>query len=120
VADETYAIPVAQVEATLDCPSARVKSTDGQEVLVREEDQIPLIRLRDLLGLSGLGPTSLAVLVESHGKEIGVVVDKILEYREVVVKSFRSALRGLKGLGGVTILGDGVVVPILDLETLLP
>ena len=120
VADETYAIPVAQVGATLDCPSARVKSTDGQEVLVREEDQIPLIRLRDLLGLSGLGPTSLAVLVKSHGKEIGVVVDKILEYREVVVKSFRSALRGLKGLGGVTILGDGVVVPILDLETLLP
>lgn len=49
-----------------------------------------------------------------------MVVDKILEYREVVVKSFRSALRGLKGLSGVTILGDGVVVPILDLETLLP
>jgi len=48
------------------------------------------------------------------------MVDKILEYREVVVKSFRSPLRGLKGLGGMTILGDGVVVPILDLETLLP
>lgn len=120
VADETYAIPVAQVRATADCPPERVKPVDGREVLVRGEDQIPLVPLRGLVGLPGPGTSSLAVLVESRGKETGVIVDKILEYREVVVKSFRSPLRGLKGLGGVTILGDGIVVPILDLDTLLP
>lgn len=120
VADETYAIPVAQVRAIADCPPERVRPVDGREVLVRGEDQIPLVPLRDLVGLPGPGTSSLAVLVESHGKETGVIVDKILEYREVVVKSFRSPLRGLKGLGGVTILGDGIVVPILDLDTLLP
>jgi two-component system chemotaxis sensor kinase CheA len=120
VADETYAIPVVQVGATLDCPPDRVRWVDGQEVLMRPEDQIPLVHLRNLLGLPGGGPASLAVLVESHEKKTGLIVDKILEYREVVVKTFRSPLRGLKGLGGVTILGDGVVVPILDLESLLP
>lgn len=120
VADETYAIPVAHVAATLDCPPRRIKPVDGGEVLVREEGQVLLIHLRDLVGLPKSGLASLAVLVKSKGKEIGVIVDKILEYREVVVKAFRSPLRGLKGLGGVTILGDGVVVPILDLETLLP
>jgi two-component system chemotaxis sensor kinase CheA len=120
VSDEMYAIPVAQVGATLDCPRDRIRSMDGRQVLIREEEKIPLVPLRDLLGLPGGGPASLAVLVESRGKETGLVVDKILEYREVVVKSFRSPLRGVKGLGGVTILGDGVVVPILDLETLLP
>jgi two-component system, chemotaxis family, sensor kinase CheA len=120
VSDEMYAIPVAQVGATLDCPRDRIRSMDGREVLIREEEKIPLVHLRGLLGLPQGGPASLAVLVESHGKETGLVVDKILEYREVMVKSFRSPLRGLKGLGGVTILGDGVVVPILDLETLLP
>ncbi len=120
VADETYAIPVAQVRATVDCPWERIRRVDGREVLVREEDQLPLVHLRGLLDLPELLTSSLAVLVESRGKEVGLVVDRILEYREVVVKSFRSPLRGLKGLGGMTILGDGAVVPILDLETLLP
>lgn len=120
VADERYAIPVAHVTATLACPPDRVIAVGGGTVLVREDGQIPLVYLRDLVNLPGSGPALLAVLVESKGKEIGVVVDKILEYREVVVKSFRSPLRGLKGLGGMTILSDGAVVPILDLETLLP
>lgn len=120
VADETYAIPVTQVRATADCPRKRVKRVDGREVLVREEDPLPLVHLRSLVDLPEHPTGSFAVLVESRGKEVGVVVDRIVEYREVVVKSFRSPLGGLKGLGGVTILGDGAVVPILDLETLLP
>jgi two-component system, chemotaxis family, sensor kinase CheA len=120
VADELYAIPVAQVRATADCPRERVRRVDGREVLVREEDQLPLVHLRVLLDLPELLTSSMAVLVESRGKEVGVMVDRILEYREVVAKSFRSPLRGLKGLGGMTILGGGVVVPILDPETLLP
>jgi two-component system chemotaxis sensor kinase CheA len=88
--------------------------------LFRGEDEIPVFRLRRLLVLPESAMSPLVVLVDSKGTDVGLMVDKILEYREVVVKSFRSPLRGLKGLGGMTILGDGVVVPILDLETLLP
>ena len=120
VVHETYAIPVSQVRATLDCPPDRMRSVDGQDVLVRGEEQIPLIHLRTVLGLPEFPGKSLAVLVASKERQIGLLVDGILEYREVVVKTFRSPLRGLKGLGGMTILGDGAVVPILDLETLLP
>lgn len=120
VAEETYAFPVAQVRATVDCPPESVRHVDGRELLIRGKARIPLLRLRSLLGLPELFTSSLAVLVEARGREVGVVVDKILEYREVVVKSLRSPLRRLRGLGGVTILGDGAVVPIVDLETLLP
>ncbi len=120
VGDETYAIPVTQVRATLDCPPGRIRPTDGREILFRGEDEIPVFRLRRLLALPESAMSPLVVLVDSKGTDVGLMVDKILEYREVVVKSFRSPLRGLKGLGGMTILGDGVVVPILDLETLLP
>ncbi|MFQ5847615.1 MAG: chemotaxis protein CheA [Candidatus Methylomirabilales bacterium] len=120
VGDETYAIPVTQVRATLDCPPEKVRPMGGREVLIRNEAQVPVVQLRGLVGFPILVTASLVVVVESRGKEVGVLVDKILEYREVVVKSFRSPLRGLKGLGGMTILGDGLVVPILDFETLLP
>jgi two-component system chemotaxis sensor kinase CheA len=120
VSDETYAIPVTQVRATLDCPPGRIRPTDGREILFRGEDQIAVFRLRRLLDLPESAMSPFVVLVDSKGKDVGMMVDKILEYREVVVKSFRSPLRGFKGIGGMTILGDGVVVPILDVETLLP
>ncbi|MFQ5657874.1 MAG: chemotaxis protein CheA [Candidatus Methylomirabilales bacterium] len=119
VSDEIYAFPVTQVRGTFDCPIENVGHADGREVFIRGENQIPLARLRSLLHLPELPPSSFGVLVEVNGREVGVMVDKIIAHREVVVKSFRSPLRRLKGLGGVTILEDGTVVLIVDLENLL-
>ena len=120
VADETYALPINQVRAILDCPLQEIESLGGRPVLNREGKQIPLIKLRTLLGLPDSPTLSLALLVEVQGEEVGVVVDKILGSQEVVAKSLRSPLRGLRGLAGVTILGGGEVVLILDLQTFLP
>jgi chemotaxis protein histidine kinase CheA len=53
-----------------------------------------------------------------RGRIVGVVVDRMVGYREVVVKSLGKSLRGVRGIAGVTILGDGSTVLILDLNTL--
>jgi two-component system chemotaxis sensor kinase CheA len=53
-----------------------------------------------------------------RGRLVGLVVDRLLGYREAVVKSLGKALKGLRGFAGVTILGDGSTVLILDINTL--
>jgi two-component system, chemotaxis family, sensor kinase CheA len=57
-------------------------------------------------------------LCQMRGRLVGLVVDRLLGYREAVVKSLGKALKGLRGFAGVTILGDGSTVLILDINTL--
>jgi two-component system chemotaxis sensor kinase CheA len=120
VADETYALALNQVRAIFDCPPEEVESLGNRQVLRRGDKEIPLIELKSLLGLPDSSAPSAVLLVEVRGEEVGVVVDKVLGAQEVVAKSLRSPLGRLRGLAGVTILGGGEVVLILDLQTLLP
>ena len=61
----------------------------------------------------------LALLVESTSGKCAMIVDRLLEQREIVIKSTGSHLRYVKGISGITIMGDGSVIPILNLEELL-
>jgi two-component system chemotaxis sensor kinase CheA len=59
------------------------------------------------------------VMVEKHGQYIGIVVDELLGKQEVIVKSFKSKLLdNARGFAGATILGDGSVILIIDVNSL--
>ena len=64
---------------------------------------------------SGLCPV---IVTETEGKKIGVIVDEILRVEQIYVKPLGSPLDRVDGLYGVTILGDGRIVLVLDLERL--
>ena len=120
VGGERYAIPVSSVEQIMEIPSGTIQRSQGQEMVARDGVLIPLLHLRRLLGCAETdpGPGCLVVLCEMRGRLVGLVVDRFIGYREVVVKSLGKALKGLRGFAGVTILGDGSTVLILDLNTL--
>lgn len=122
VGDERYAIPVSHVEQTLQVAPHEIQRSQGQEVVAREGVLVPLLRLDRALGARRAGPADggplHAILAEIRGRLVGVVVDGILGYRDAVVKPLGKALRGLRGFAGVTILGDGTMVLIIDLNTL--
>ncbi len=119
VGAERYALPVSCVEQILELPRDAVHRAQGQELLSRDGSLIPLMRLRRVLGCPEDPDAPLVVvLCEVRGRLAGVAVDRLVGYREVVVKSLGKALRGLRGFAGVTILGDGSAVLILDLNTL--
>jgi two-component system chemotaxis sensor kinase CheA len=117
---ERYAIPVTSVEQILEVPAVEIQRSQGQEMIASDGALIPLLYLQPVLGSpeTALGPTRLVVLCAVRGRLSGVVVDRFVGYREVVVKSLGRALKGLRGFAGVTILGDGSTVLILDLNTL--
>jgi len=76
---------------------------------------LPLRRLGELLHIPDCAPQPRhALVVRRNGQPFGLCVDDVLGHEEVVVKPLPAALRGTPGLAGVTILGEGQVVLILD------
>jgi len=120
VGDELYALPVSAVEQILEIGSDEIQHAQGQDVIARDGALLPLLSLRQLLGAPALPPTAtrLVVVCEMRGRLVGLAVDRFVGYREAVVKALDKALKGVRGFAGVTILGDGSTVLILDLNTL--
>ena len=77
---------------------------------------VPVVELRTRLGLpiAPLTPQSRVIMVEVHGRLFGLLVDWLVGVQEIVVKPLDESLRGSRVLSGLTILGQGRVVPILD------
>jgi two-component system chemotaxis sensor kinase CheA len=120
VGGERYALPVSYVEQILEVGAEEIQRSQGQEMAARDGLLIPLVRLGQILGCPerDASPRQLLVLCEMRGRLVGLAVDRLVGYREVVVKSLGKALKGLRGFAGVTILGDGSTVLILDINTL--
>ncbi|MFD1704231.1 chemotaxis protein CheW [Methylopila henanensis] len=118
---ETFAIPQLSV---LELVRTRrggehVIERIGDTSLLRLRDRLlPLVRLRDLLGLAPQ-PADAAedvfVVISQVGDDIfGIVVDDVLHTEEIVVKPMASRLNHIALFSGTTILGDGSVILILD------
>jgi two-component system chemotaxis sensor kinase CheA len=120
VGGERYALPVSYVEQILEVPADDIQRSQGQELIARDGILLPLVRLGRILGCpqEGSRTNPLVVLCMIRGRLMGVAVDRMVGYREVVVKSLGKALKGVRGFAGVTILGDGSTVLILDINTL--
>ncbi len=120
IGEERYALPVSAVEQILEIGSHEIQHAQGQDVIARDGVLLPLLSLRQLLGAPPALPmaTRLVVVCEMRGRLVGLAVDRFIGYREAVVKGLDKALKGVRGFAGVTILGDGSTVLILDLNTL--
>jgi len=118
--EELYALPVSAVEQILEIRADEIQHAQGQDVIARDGALLPLVTLRRLLGAPAVPPPAsrLVVVCEMRGRLIGLAVDRFVGYREAVVKPLDRALKSVRGFAGVTILGDGSTVLILDLNTL--
>ena len=61
----------------------------------------------------------IVLVIHAGGRKAALIIDSIVGQREIVIKSTGSHLRHVKGISGATIMGDGSVVPILNLEELI-
>lgn len=122
VAKETYVLPLSKTVRSAEVSRDAVKRSQNQRVVLINEEMVQLMSLAELLGLPKNGdgrPVIPMVVVEVRGRNIGLEVDEILGSEEVFIKSLGEPLERIPGFSGVTILGDGRPVLILDVVNLM-
>jgi len=118
-AGDAYALPLARVQEVLHAPSRTVNWFDGRAALDRRSHTLSLLDLRHWLGTPAQDTTLLTIVVLQRGdSRFGLVVDEVRGREEVVIKPLPRALRGLPGYAGATLIGDGRLALILDVDAL--
>ena len=123
ICEETYAIPLGSIDSTINIMPEDIRTIQQQEVILLRGQIIPLVRLGNRLGVVGSGELNpdqelFVVIVQSGDHRIGLLVDALVGQQEIVIKSLGKLLTGIKQIAGATILGDGQVVLILDVNAL--
>ncbi|AUX38682.1 chemotaxis protein CheA [Sorangium cellulosum] len=118
--DERYVIPLRSVLACCDLPRGTLAHGGTQGLMVRRGRALPCVRLRALFRLDGPPPPDERVVIVAHeGSEAGLVVDTLDGEGRTVVKPLGQLFRRVPGISGSTLLGDGSVAMILDVDALL-
>lgn len=122
IGDEKYAISLGSIQTIEDIPISEIKYVQTKEVVNLRGIVIPLIRLDSVLDIEYAdNEESLTVVIVKKGDKLaGLVVNKLIGQQEIVIKPLGKYLsNSSKLIGGATILGDGEVALILDVNTLL-
>lgn len=117
VCDETWAIPIDQIEETMSISADEVRSVRGMPVIDLRGEVVPVVHGRERMFDAALESTShSAVVVKHKGRRTALTVDTLIGRSEVVVKPLPPDLSDVELASAVTILGDGTVGLILNVS----
>jgi two-component system, chemotaxis family, sensor kinase CheA len=123
VGGQVFVVPLVSIVESLQMDPRQLKTVAGKgEVYRLREEYIPMLRMRQAFQMNEPPSPlqrSLLVVVEAEGSRVGLVVDDLLSQQQVVIKSLESNYRHVDGVSGATILGDGSVALILDINALV-
>jgi two-component system chemotaxis sensor kinase CheA len=121
VEEEKYAIPLGSIQTIENIPVTDIKYVQSKEVINLRGNVIPLIRLRSVLDLPEAVDNErlMVVIVKKADNLAGLVIDKLLGQLEIVIKSIGKYIDSPKMISGATILGDGEIALILDVNMII-
>lgn len=122
VGNETYIIPLLNIIESLQPKPEQIKTLANDTMLWSRDQYWPLVSLREQMQIDE--PTrpvenSIIVLVEIGKKRYGIIVDQLLGKQQVVIKSLERHYKKVDGISGATIMGDGKVAMIIDVDNLI-
>lgn len=120
--DEKYAISLGSIQTIEDITRDDIKYVEAKEVINLRGIVVPIVRLDQMLEIEKPEEESdnlIVVIVKKGDKLAGLVVDNLIGQQEIVIKSLGKYIRNNKIISGATILGDGEVALILDVNTLV-
>ena len=114
---QIYAIPLDAVSETTKIEARRLTDVKGRKAVTLRGEVLGVVSLSELLGLPcrmSQQEVLAVVVIQDNERRLGLVVDRLLERQEIVIKPLGAYLGDLKGISGATIMGDGSVILILD------
>ncbi|THB76854.1 MAG: hybrid sensor histidine kinase/response regulator, partial [Desulfobulbaceae bacterium] len=123
-ANEQFAVPIHEVLEIRKVTGEQARGI-GRGVLETGERVLPCKQLWTLVGLESSQDSvahvesAIVLIVRVEGVETAVQVDTIIGQREIVVKDLGTHLKKVRGIAGATIMGDGSLLPILDVQELV-
>ena len=122
VGNEKYFIPLGSIYQIYNWSADEVKTVQGQEIILLRNMVVPITRLADTLDISDADAKDkkqLKIVIVRKGEKLtGLVVDSVIGQQEIVIKSLGKLLSGIKYFAGATILGDGSVALIIDVNSI--
>ena len=122
VQEEYYAIPLASVLETVRISKDEIYTVESRSVMRLREDILSLVHIGDLFEVERIldGSEHAYVVVLGLGaQKLGLIVDTLVGQEEIVIKSLGEYLKGIQGIAGATIRGDGGVTLIVDVVALM-
>lgn len=120
---QTYALPQSSLLelVALDDPATSVEHVHAAPVYRLRGDLLPLVDLRQVLGAPErpAGAGVVIAVLQADATRFGLVVDRVLDSEEIVVKPLAAQLKSVGLYAGATLLGDGAVALILDVPGLV-
>lgn len=119
--DQTFIIPLTAIVETLKPETSDYFALGANSFVIKvREDFVPLVDVGVELGIRSpsIQPrTGVAILIETESRNLcALLVDRILDQRQVVIKGLETNYQHVDGIAAATILGDGRVALILDVE----
>lgn len=122
IGSEKYALPLGNIQTVEKITLKEIKKVQGKEVINLRGTIIPIVRLGNILECKNTmdaGDNILVVIVKKGERLAGMVVDELMGQQEIVIKSIGKYIRNHKIISGATILGNGEVAMILDVNSLI-
>jgi len=122
VGKEVYAIPISNVVETISLDNKDIQMVGGGKTTILRNDVLPLTFLQDILTIDENAEHKTimnAVVVQKEDRKIGLIVDRLIGEQEITIKNIGGTLKRTKGIAGVTITGDGRVILVIDVNTLV-
>lgn len=116
VGSESFGVPIKAVDEI--GRTEGIQTVNGREVVDHNDEIYPVIDLSEALGVEGNSTGEMLVRTRSAERAAALRCDDVRRQEEVVVKPLEGVLSATAGLGGTAVLGDGKIVPILDVRTL--
>lgn len=121
--DQIFALPLKLIKQVIEVSAEELEVISRERVFKRNDTIYKFHHFNEILQLpvtpNWMNTRVSLLLLETPGKPCALMIDHLIKPEEVVIKPLGNLLRGLPDIIGATILGDGSVVPILDLVNLL-
>ena len=120
---EYYAIPINSISETLKIGIEDIQNLEGTEVKKIIEDVINVLSVKELFKLPTRYESHIksyyAVILASEDKKVALLVNNLIGEQDIVIKTLKDKVTRVEGISGATILGDGTVSFILDIQTIV-